>query len=71
MRPQVLAAHLNPGDRTLLLECFGIEYMNTCSDLMTLDWLRAKKVADNLRRAFGIEVGGAAAHAAATPGAGD
>ncbi len=56
MRAQILAGHLTPADQALLLRCFGVEYMNTCSRLIDLDWMRGKKVADNLKRAFGVGV---------------
>ncbi|HVT57497.1 MAG TPA: hypothetical protein VHR45_03780 [Thermoanaerobaculia bacterium] len=59
MRAQVMAGHLTQKDQALLLKCFGIEYMNSCSQLISLDWMRSKRVADNLRRAFGIDLAGA------------
>ena len=30
--------------------------MTTCSNLLTLDWMRSKRVEGNLKRAFGVSL---------------
>jgi hypothetical protein len=67
MRAQILAGHLTPEDQALLLRCFGVEYMNTCSRLIDLDWMRGKKVTENLKRAFGVGVAAPPAAAGSSP----
>ena len=52
----MLAAHLSRSGQQLLLNCFGAEYMNTAADLVTLNWLHALHVWDNLKRSFAIDL---------------
>jgi hypothetical protein len=67
MRAKIMAGHLTPKDQTLLLKCFGFDYMNTMSQLVKLDWLRAKNVTDNLQRAFGVRLDSGEASPAQRP----
>jgi hypothetical protein len=50
----ILAAHFNPREEALLLNCFGAEYMQTMSALLTLDWLHKEPVLQNLKTVFGV-----------------
>ena len=52
----LLAAHLSAKDQELLLNCFGMDYLRTCCELLALDWLRSDAVKGNLRRCFGVDV---------------
>ncbi len=56
IKAAVLAAHLSPKGEELLGNCFGMEYMNTCSRLLTLDWLRSPRVRENLKKDFAVEL---------------
>jgi hypothetical protein len=56
MKAAILAAHLSPGGQELLANCFGLEYMNTCNRLLSLDWLQSGRVHDNLEKNFGIKL---------------
>ena len=56
MKAAILAAHLSPGGQELLANCFGLEYMNTCNRLLSLDWLRSGRVHDNLEKNFAIKL---------------
>lgn len=56
MKAAILAAHLSPKGQELLANCFGLEYMNTCNRLLSLDWLRSGRVRDNLKKTFEIEL---------------
>jgi hypothetical protein len=67
MRAKIMAGHLTRNDQALLLKCFGFEYMNTVSQLIKLDWLRAKNVTDNLERSFGVRLNGNPATATRRP----
>jgi hypothetical protein len=55
MKAVILAAHLNPEGEELLFNCFGVEYMSICSNLLTLDWLHSQKVTENLEKVFGVK----------------
>lgn len=61
MKAEIMAAHLTPQDEELLLNCLGVEYMTTCANLLTLDWMRIDRMKDNLERAFGVSLEGAPA----------
>ena len=50
----ILAGRLSPGDRELLLRNFGPDYLRDCSELLTLDWLHAGRVAANLEQYYGV-----------------
>jgi hypothetical protein len=56
MKAEIMASHLSPQGEELLLNCFGVDYMTTCSNLLTLDWMRSKRVEGNLKRAFGVSL---------------
>ncbi len=55
MKAAILAAHLSPRGQELLANCFGLQYMNTCNRLLSLDWLRAGRVHDNLQKDFFVQ----------------
>jgi hypothetical protein len=56
MKAAILAAHLSPRGQELLANCFGLEYMNTCHSLLSLDWLRSGRVHGNLEKTFKIRL---------------
>jgi hypothetical protein len=56
MKAAILAAHLSPKGEQLLANCFGLEYMNNCNRLLSLDWLHSGRVHDNLEKNFGIKL---------------
>ena len=56
MKAVILAAHLSPKGQELLANCFGLEYMNTCNRLLSLDWLQSGPVHDNLERTFKVKI---------------
>ncbi len=56
MKAAILAAHLSPIGQQLLSNCFGLEYMNTCNRLLSLDWLENGRVHENLKKNFGVEL---------------
>jgi hypothetical protein len=59
MRSAVLSGHLSRDDERRLLNCFGPEYMRTATSLLSLAWLRAPPVRENLRKVYGVELLGA------------
>jgi hypothetical protein len=56
LKAAILAAHLSPKGQELLANCFGLDYMNTCNRLLSLDWLYSGRVHDNLEENFGIKL---------------
>ena len=56
LKAAILAAHLSPKGQGLLATCFGLEYMNTCNRLLSLDRLQTGRVRDNLEENFGIKL---------------
>ena len=52
MKAAILAAHLSNSGQQLLSNCFGLEYMNTCNRLLSLDWLHSGRVHENLEKNF-------------------
>jgi len=56
MKAAILAAHLSPKGQELLANCFGLDYMNTCNRLLSLDWLHSGRVHDNLEKNFKIKL---------------
>ena len=56
LKAAILAAHLSPKGQELLANCFGLEYMNTCNRLLSLDWLRSGRIHDTLEENFGIKL---------------
>ncbi|MHC4270109.1 MAG: hypothetical protein ACYSTS_16820 [Planctomycetota bacterium] len=55
MKSMILAAHLNRKGEELLFNCFGMEYMSICSQLLTLDWFHSQKVTENLEKCFNVK----------------
>jgi len=56
MKATILAAHLSRKGEELLFNCFGVEYLSICSNLLTLEWLRSKRVFENLEKSFGVRL---------------
>lgn len=56
MKAAILSAHLSPRGQELLANCFGLEYMNNCNRLLSLDWLHSGRIHDNLEKNFGIKL---------------
>jgi hypothetical protein len=56
MRVAILAAHLSPKGEELLANCFGLEYMNLCNQLLSLGWLHSGRVHENLEKTFGVKL---------------
>jgi hypothetical protein len=56
MKAAILAAHLGPKGQELLANCFGLEYMNVSNQLLSLDWLHAGRVHENLEKTFGVKL---------------
>jgi hypothetical protein len=56
MKVALLAAHLNPRWQERLANCFGLDYMNTCDRLLSLDWLHTGRVHDNLAKDFKVDL---------------
>jgi hypothetical protein len=52
----ILTAHLSPGGQQLLANCFGMQYMNVCNQLLSLDWLHAGRVHDNLEKTYRVKL---------------
>ncbi|TKJ38901.1 MAG: hypothetical protein CEE38_04175 [Planctomycetes bacterium B3_Pla] len=59
MKATMLAARLSPKGEELLLNSFGLNYMQTCADLLTLRWLKSGEVSENLKRNFGVDLSAA------------
>jgi len=56
MRAAILTAHLSPGGQELLANCFGMQYMHVCDELLSLDWLRAGRIHDNLEKTYRVKL---------------
>jgi hypothetical protein len=56
MKAAILAPHLTPEARELLLNSFGVEYLSICENMLSLDWLRAPRVTQNLEKSFGVKL---------------
>jgi multisubunit Na+/H+ antiporter MnhB subunit len=56
MKAAILTGHLSPKGQELLANCFGLEYMNACDRLLSLDWLRSGRIRENLERVFGTKL---------------
>jgi hypothetical protein len=56
MKAEVLAAHLLPRQKELLLNCFGADYLNSATTLLSMDWLRSGTVVETLERDFGVRL---------------
>lgn len=59
IKASILTASLTPEGEELLLNSFGFNYMQTCTDLLTLEWLRSDDMLENLKRCFGVELNAA------------
>ena len=59
IKASMLAARLNPKGEELLLNSFGLDYMQTCAELLTLRWLKSGEVSENLKRCFGVDLSAA------------
>jgi hypothetical protein len=55
LKPVILAARLSPEEEELLFNSFGAEYVSTCADLLSMEWLHSKRVMDNLEFQFGVK----------------
>jgi hypothetical protein len=56
IKATMLAARVSPKGEELLLNSFGLNYMQTCAELLTLRWLRSGDVSENLKRCFDVDV---------------
>ncbi len=56
MKPAILSAHLSPVQQVMLMNCFGPDYVNTASSLVTLGWLRSNPVKRNLEVNFSVHL---------------
>jgi hypothetical protein len=56
MKPAILSAHLSPVQQVMLMNCFGADYVNTSSSLITLGWLRSDPVRRNLKINFRVDL---------------
>ena len=54
MKPAILAAHISPMQEVMLMNCFGADYVNTVSSLITLGWMHSDPVKKNLELSFGV-----------------
>jgi hypothetical protein len=55
IKAAILTAHLSLKNQELLANCFGVDYMNRCDRLLSLNWLHDARVQGNLEKAFGIK----------------
>ena len=53
-KPAMLAPRLSPAQEALIFNRFGPTYLGVCSQLLSLDWLYAPRVRDNLSKLFGV-----------------
>jgi hypothetical protein len=53
-KPAMLAPRLSPTQEALIFNRFGPSYLGVCSLLLSLDWLYAPRVNQNLRKLFGV-----------------
>lgn len=56
MKPAILAAHISPVQEIMLMNCFGADYVNGVSSLITLGWMRSDPVKKNLALSFGVNL---------------
>jgi hypothetical protein len=56
MKAAILAPHLTPGAEELLLNSFGVEYLSTCRNMLSLDWLHTQRVTQNLEKNFSVKL---------------
>jgi len=57
LKAAILAARLSPEEEGLLLNRFGSDYVTTCAELLTMEWLYSPRVRGNLERVFGATLG--------------
>jgi hypothetical protein len=53
-KPAMLAPRLSPPQEALIFNRFGPAYLGVCSRLLSLDWLYAPRVKENLAKLFGV-----------------
>ena len=53
-KPAMLAPRLSPTQEALIFNRFGPTYLGVCAQLLSLDWLYAQRVKDNLAKLFGV-----------------
>ena len=53
-KPAMLAPRLSPPQEALIFNRFGPSYLGVCAQLLSLDWLYAPRVRDNLGKLFGV-----------------
>jgi len=70
MKPAILSAHLSPVQQVMLMNCFGPDYVNTVSSLITLGWLRSDPVKGNLKANFRVDLDQPRQAPPRSPGAG-
>jgi fumarate reductase subunit C len=56
IRSSVLAGHLTPDGERLLFNRFGAEYLSTCAELVSLEWMRSERVSRNLKNTYGVNL---------------
>jgi len=52
----ILTAQLRRDEEELLLNRFGPRYLQTCKDLLSLNWMRTPEVSGTLRRVFNVQL---------------
>jgi len=52
VKSSILAARLTPEEEMLLLNRFGRDYVATCADLLTMNWLYSDRVKGNFEHVF-------------------
>jgi hypothetical protein len=55
-KPAMLAPRLSPAQETLIFNRFGPDYLGVCSTLLSMDWLYAPRVRDNLAKLFNVNL---------------
>jgi hypothetical protein len=53
-KASMLAPRLSPAQEALIFNRFGPSYLGVCSQLLSLDWLYAPHVRENLSKLFGV-----------------
>ena len=55
-KPAMLAPRLSPAQETLIFNRFGPDYLGVCSRLLSMDWLYAPRVRENLAKLFKVSL---------------
>jgi hypothetical protein len=55
-KPAMLAPRLSPAQEAVIFNRFGPAYLGVCAQLLSLDWLYAPRVKDNLGKLFGVSL---------------